>query len=504
MSRKRASFDTTSCFSSFQTITNAFRSTKRGRLGSASSLASEKMCTVIPDSNSVSSDLTDYCGQSPLTSSTNTSFSFPAAAAPSCSSSPVKRLLQEVGMRKDPSVLIGRESEMRDIQSFLDNEKSRFLYVCGRPGAGKSACAKLVIKDFSKAVFLNCMSLGTVALLKRTLENEHSIVVSRCNPRRSKQRPWSSFGVGEGAAAADQEDYSDIDSDAEAEEEGSGPRCSQSAKKGFRIVVLDEIDDLIRKDRARMHEWIADVYNMHGSLVKFIGISNSVDLVERFLPNLVQSHVIHRIVFDPYSADKIQRIVSSSYLAEHPGAIAPEALELLARRVMNSSGDFRKVLDILVQSCKLALSEDPDTRSVTLPSMRKALSTVLASSTLSTIQKLTLFQKMLLATIIRRVTRLSSTRNHLPNPHLQQQPLLLSSAGWVPTEAVRVEYMMHMEEQSVGGFCRKEFGDALMALEDHCVVQVARDRDSICVTCDIQDVRAALQDHALARQLLEA
>lgn len=264
-------------------------------------------------------------------------------------------------------------------------------------------------------------------------------------------------------------------------------------RKMVRVVVLDEIDDLIRKDRAKMHAWIEDVYAMDGtgSQLKFIGISNSVDLVERYLPRIVHSHQVNRVVFEPYSAEKIQKIVSTTFLSEHPGTIALDALELLGRRVMSSSGDFRKVLDILIQACKNTLESDAFASQVSLLPMRRALSIVLASNTLSTIQKLTLIQKTLLATIVANVSKLSVTGSSMQR---------LESAGWVSTDVVRVQYMAYMEEQ----FCRKEFGDTLLALEDHCVVQLAKDRQAVSLCCDLLDVRTALQDHPMARQLLDS
>lgn len=87
-----------------------------------------------------------------------------------------------------PSSIVGREKELQIIKSFLQSSledgKSGCMYICGRPGTGKTACVNylltssqvslqtnqpisslgltfLQVKGHFQTIFINCMLLTT-------------------------------------------------------------------------------------------------------------------------------------------------------------------------------------------------------------------------------------------------------------------------------------------------------------------------------------------------------
>ena len=148
----------------------------------------------------------------------------------------------------------------------------------------------------------------------------------------------------------------------------------------FRLLLLDEIDQL---EQVLLYK-LFELALLPTSTLILIGISNSLDLVDRTLPRLRAKHLEPELLhFAPYSFEAISTIVkerlASIKLAEYllptgPPTVLFEApaIELCARK-LTSSGDVRKVLD----TCRKAL-EIADTVPVKTLHMVKAIS---ASST---------------------------------------------------------------------------------------------------------------------------
>mmetsp|Transcript_21529 Transcript_21529/g.35671 ORF Transcript_21529/g.35671 Transcript_21529/m.35671 type:complete len:362 (-) Transcript_21529:43-1128(-) len=141
--------------------------------------------------------------------------------------------------------------------------------------------------------------------------------------------------------------------------------CSRPAKgKPPRMIlaIIDEIDQLLCRGQEilyRLFQWTA----LKGSRLILIGIANSLDLTERFVP-LLESENIRPVVtiFNPYKKDDLVEILkqrlrraTSHKLAQAlnippMGLFEEAALELCARKVSTSSGDVRKTLDICRQA----------------------------------------------------------------------------------------------------------------------------------------------------------
>ena len=125
------------------------------------------------------------------------------------------------------------------------------------------------------------------------------------------------------------------------------------------VVVLDEIDHLLKKDQETLYslfEWSL----APGSRLILVGIANALDLTERFLPRLKGRNLKPQLLqFHPYSVRQITEIVTvrlKSLLPDNTPDknyipyIQPNAIELCARKIAHT-GDIRKAFDM----CRLGL-----------------------------------------------------------------------------------------------------------------------------------------------------
>ena len=138
-------------------------------------------------------------------------------------------------------------------------------------------------------------------------------------------------------------------------------------ERTMHLVVLDELDGLLagrdQKILYKLFEWP----RMAKSSLIFIGVANSMDLTEKFLPHL-KAHRCEPelLIYAPYTDAQISRIVglrfANAYRAAHRGDnerddaaemryIEPAALSLCAKKVASASGDLRKGFEL----CRKAL-----------------------------------------------------------------------------------------------------------------------------------------------------
>ncbi|KAJ9480000.1 Cell division control protein 6 [Pseudozyma hubeiensis] len=277
--------------------------------------------------------------------------------------------------------VVGRESERTAIQLFLQQNFGLFadaeeraarlnveldgdaeaacLYVCGLPGTGKTALVRSVLNSLSESApscstspslprvaFVNCMTLS--------------------HPRLIFGKVLQALGSN---AAEGQ-------SDAFAEQ-----ALSSLIRDGNQriLIVLDEMDHLLQ---SRAHQnilykifsWTANSNQSPGagarggSACSLIGIANSLDLTERFVPLLASKGASPALLhFRPFEANEIVSIIrdrlsglyaryddqqeeqaSSGEGGGEKDSLAlftPTAVELLAKKIAGATGDLRKALD---------------------------------------------------------------------------------------------------------------------------------------------------------------
>ncbi|TIC00309.1 cleft lip and palate transmembrane 1 [Wallemia mellicola] len=184
----------------------------------------------------------------------------------------------------DEDQLIGRESEIEAIRSFLESSQSS-LYVSGPPGGGKTAAVKLVVNGYDGRMhWTNCMALSGVDNLLDEL------------------------------------------------------RLVKSKSKSL-LVILDEIDTLPHEDLLELFKIAAE-----NNELKLIGIANALDLTSNQLQN--SDHPPVHLQVHPYTAQQLSNIINAR-LGEYKQLFMPQALELLSRKVSAMTGDIRQVVSVV-------------------------------------------------------------------------------------------------------------------------------------------------------------
>ncbi|ONM36344.1 cell division control protein 6 homolog isoform X1 [Zea mays] len=283
------------------------------------------------------------------------------------------------------SELVCRDNELRRVLEFceacVEQEKAGSLYVCGCPGTGKTLSINK-IKDSlvcwgnetPDALTINCTNLANTSdIFGKMLET-----FQNRKKGRNKLSPLHQL----------QSMFSNKD----------------SAPRRMMLVIVDEIDYLITRDRAVLHDLFM-LTTCPFSRCILIGIANAIDLADRFLPKLESLNCKPLVVtFRAYSKDQISDIVKHRLKVLEYDVFEPLALEFCARKVAAASGDMRKALGVCrsaVEVLEARLHDFPDKelRIVTFDHMDIALSKAFKSAVVDSILCLPQHQQMVLCAL---------------------------------------------------------------------------------------------------------
>jgi cell division control protein 6 len=325
-----------------------------------------------------------------------------------------------------------RREQRLEIESFLGElEKTgrgSSLYLSGCPGSGKTATIDSVMKTFLSthnsaasldvhpstearfsAVYINLMGLHDARdIFQEVLSCVHT----------SGQASYSWKGIA--SEPTDYEDFSKMAhlSVSQAMEEledliaPSEPTSTHSKGRPMLLLIVDEIDQLLSSGGAgtthlqKLFEWS----KRDTSTFALIGIANSIDLTDRFLPQLTRLECEPSVVvFPPYNfrelTDMLTDRIGGATVRKVP-LFDRGAIELCARKVAAIAGDARKALDVCRQALQISYSSINDNISalvksrprglISIPQMNSALKRCLGSPHVDLIQGLPLHSKVLM------------------------------------------------------------------------------------------------------------
>ncbi|PWN28642.1 P-loop containing nucleoside triphosphate hydrolase protein [Jaminaea rosea] len=280
--------------------------------------------------------------------------------------------------------VVGRDLERKALQAFMAQHFSSFappsesledlldgnadsasLYICGLPGTGKTALVRSVLSEVlannttsapPRVAFVNCMAV---------------------------QHPRQIFVKVLQALGEEVKGASESHIEAEAERRMDKMMASTDAVAERTLIVLDEIDHLLASRAQqnvlyRLFAWASGSSNG----CALIGIANSLDLTERFVPLLASKGAAPALLhFRPFESKEITEVLKarltglkSRYDGEEEDVhmneaaqqqqaaplhlFTPPALELLARKIAAATGDLRKALDAARLSIELVEGEE--------------------------------------------------------------------------------------------------------------------------------------------------
>ncbi|XVF19899.1 hypothetical protein REPUB_Repub11eG0151300 [Reevesia pubescens] len=242
-----------------------------------------------------------------------------------------------------PSTVVCREDEQKRVLEFckacVEQEKAGSLYACGCPGTGKSLSMEKVKQQVIDWVTMEGLQPPEVLVMNCTsLANASEIFSKILGKHQAKKKTMGSTSPLQYL----QHLYSN----------NQAPSGSKMI-----LIIADELDYLIMKDRGILHDLFM-LTTFPFSRCILIGIANSIDLADRFLPRLQSLNCKPMVVtFRAYSKDQILTILQERLLALPYIVFQQQALELCARKVAAASGDMRKALCVCRSAVEILEAE---------------------------------------------------------------------------------------------------------------------------------------------------
>ena len=126
------------------------------------------------------------------------------------------------------------------------------------------------------------------------------------------------------------------------------------------VVVLDEVDYLVKRDVSQGNDILYGLTRMNGELdrsrISIIGISNDLTFKEMLDPRVLSTLGEEEVIFAPYNAVELRGILQQRVeIAFNKEAIADEGvINLVGALAAQEHGDARRALDLLRTAGELA------------------------------------------------------------------------------------------------------------------------------------------------------
>jgi archaeal cell division control protein 6 len=227
----------------------------------------------------------------------------------------------------------------------LRNETPSNILIYGKTGTGKTASVRYVGSELEKASSQNVATCAVVHINCEVIDTQYRVLaqiakdIERPDETPSdKLRPhipmtgWPTDQV-----------YMELKNQLE-------------ARGGVLVIVLDEIDKLVKKSGDdTLYNLTRINSDLHSSRVCIIGISNDLSFKDFLDPRVLSSLSEEEIVFPPYNApqlcDILQQRAEKAFVVE---ALDEGVIPLCAALAAQEHGDARRALDLLRISGELA------------------------------------------------------------------------------------------------------------------------------------------------------
>jgi ORC complex protein Cdc6/Orc1 len=280
-----------------------------------------------------------------------------------------------------PLELPHRSEEIRRLAEVvapaLRGERPNNVFIYGLTGTGKTAVTKYVLRRLQELASQKGAMVQSIYVNVRQRETPYKVLADVAE-QLGLRVPFTGLSIGE--------------------------LFSRIVKKlsrleGVYIVVLDEIDFLVRRGDDVLYDLTRVNEHLQRARVSVIGITNSVRLVDSLDPRVRSSLGEQTLVFSPYNAEQLKDILSQrASMAFNEGALEEGVIPLCAALAAREHGDARRALDLLRVAAEIAEREGAP--KVTEEHVMRARAEIERDKVSDVIRTLPLHSKLVLASVL--------------------------------------------------------------------------------------------------------
>ena len=246
-----------------------------------------------------------------------------------------------------PKIINHRDNQIQQIANILApclrSEKPSNIFIYGKTGTGKTVSIKFItnkIKEIAKEKNLQIKIYYINCKLKKIADTEYRLIAQLAR-ECGKTIPSTGLPTEEVYKIL----FKTID-----------------IKKQTIILILDEIDELIKKAGDEILYNLTRINSeLKNAQISLIGISNSLIFKDNLDPRIKSSLSEEEVSFPPYNALQIQEILKQrSEKAFKKGAIEPGTIEKCAAYAAREHGDVRRALELLRVAGEIAERENKE------------------------------------------------------------------------------------------------------------------------------------------------
>lgn len=236
-----------------------------------------------------------------------------------------------------PEYLPHRDDQVQSLVGILvaalrgDTPSNILIY--GKTGTGKTAVVKYVGMELEKTGESHGMSCYIIYLNCEVVDTQYRLLATLAR-HLGKDVPMTGWPT--------DQVYEEF-------------KKSVDKEKRVVIVVMDEIDKLVRKGDDVLYNLSRINADLKNARVSLIGISNDLKFTEFLDPRVKSSLGEEEIIFPPYDAEQIHDILEQrAKLAFKSDTIDESVTRLCAAFAAQEHGDARRALDLLRVSGEIA------------------------------------------------------------------------------------------------------------------------------------------------------
>jgi cell division control protein 6 len=265
------------------------------------------------------------------------------------------------------------------IASVLRGGTPSNIFCYGKTGTGKTAVSKSVLDGLVE----KCKTSGIQPPLT-TLIN--------CRATKAEYSIFRELGMSVGV---------DVPHTGLSKEKVFNDFVEEVKKTPLMIIVLDEIDQLLKEDITRGNDILYKLTALKAEAnlrVSLIGISNDLKFKEYLDPRVMSRLGEEEILFPPYTASELQDILEErAKEALLPGTIKPGVIQLCAALSAQEHGDARRAIDLLRVAAEVASRKQSP--AIEEKFVREASREIVGNLIVDSIQQLTIQSKLVLCSV---------------------------------------------------------------------------------------------------------